>query len=366
MNERLRDLMSGNWRGPTAALLRAGLATGEIGYRAAVDWRNRRYDRGIDVHRAAAPVVSVGNITAGGTGKTPVVAMIAQHFHRRGVRVALLSRGYRSLEDSNNDGAPPATENDEARVLARLCPGIPHRQQADRVAGAAAAIRGWSSELLILDDGFQHRRLARDLDIVLIDATNPFGHDHVLPRGLLREPVTALRRADLILLTRVDAVPKQHVERLHDQLATIAPEIPVADVIFPPVSLVNASGRSLPLEALEQSPILAFCGIGNPASFAATLAQAGIHPAEPSAFPDHHHYRADDLTRLSHQARARNVAAAVTTMKDLVKIKRDTLPDPSNAPLWAVETGCDIVSNKTAVLSRLDALITKTKIRRAA
>ena len=360
MNERLRDLLSGNWRGPTAALLRAGLATGEIGYRAAVNWRNRRYDRGIDVHRAAAPVISIGNITVGGTGKTPVVAMIARHFHHQGVRVALLSRGYRSLGETNADGTPPATENDEARVLARLCPGIPHRQQADRVAGAAAAIHEWGSELLILDDGFQHRRLARDLDIVLIDATNPFGHDHVLPRGLLREPVTALGRADLILLTRVDAVPKQQVESLHDQLTTIAPEIPIADVIFPPVSLVKASGQSLPLEAIKEMPILAFCGIGNPASFAATLAQAGIHPAELRAFPDHHHYRAEDLTRLSHQARAHDIAAAVTTMKDLVKIKRDTLPDPSNAPLWAVETGCEIISNETAVLSRLDALIAKT------
>src|SRR5262245_12493692 len=153
--------------------------------------RNWLYDRGWKrTHRAAVPVVSVGNLTVGGTGKTPCVEFVARWFRERDRRVAILSRGYGSTGGAN----------DEAMVLEENLPDVPHLQGADRVALAAAAVEELESEVLVLDDGFQHRRLARDLDLVLVDATNPWGHGAVLPRGLLREPASGLRRAGAVLL----------------------------------------------------------------------------------------------------------------------------------------------------------------------
>lgn len=378
MNDFLRDLMSGRSRGLLPAALRAGLEAASLGYGGAVAWRNRKFDWELGVHRSSVPVVSVGNLTAGGTGKTPVVALLANHFRRWGVNVALLSRGYRALGEPRAssrgprpapDIAPPAARrrvNDEAMVLERLCPGVTHLQQADRVAAAAEAVANHGADLLLLDDGFQHRRLVRDLDIVLIDATNPFGYGHLLPRGLLREPIGSLRRADLVLLTRCDAVPSGRKRLIVDAIREVAPEAPVVEIAFPATGLLNASGERKPVEHLEETPLLAFCGIGNPEGFAATLGAAGLRPAELIALPDHHHYDPADLARLGRRARAYGVPAAVTTVKDLVKIRSDALPGPTPVPIWAVETGCEVVANATALFDRLDALVGRVAGRRAA
>lgn len=359
MNDRLRDLMSGHARGVGPAALRAGLGIASLGYGLGVGWRNRRFDRGIGVERAGVPVVSVGNLTAGGTGKTPVVALLANHFRRWGVNVAILSRGYKAIEG--------ATEgNDEARVLERLCPGVMHLQRADRVGAASEAIARHGAELLILDDGFQHRRLARDLDLVLIDATNPFGYGHLLPRGLMREPIESLRRADVILLTRADAVSVGRKQLIVDAIRQVAPRPPVVEVAFPATELLNDSGERRPVQKLAETPLLAFCGIGNPEGFGATLAAAGLRPAELMVFPDHHHYGAADLARLWRRADACGLAAAVTTLKDLVKIRSDLLPGPTSLPLWAVETGCEVTANGAALFARLDSLVGKIAGRQAA
>jgi len=361
MNDALRDLMSGRNRGAVPALARAGLSVASLGYEFAVEWRNRKFDRGVGVRQAGIPVVSVGNLTAGGTGKTPVVALLANHFRRWGVNVALLSRGYKSLPEIRS-----CEGNDEARVLDRLCRGVPHLQRADRIAAAAEAVDRYGSELLILDDGFQHRRLARDLDLVLIDATNPFGYGRLLPRGLLREPIDSLRRADLILLTRADAVPPGRKRLIVEAIREVAPRPAVVEIAFPATGLLNASGDKRSVETLEETPLLAFCGIGNPDGFAATLGGAGLRPTEMVAFPDHHHYGLADLERLSRRAHAYGVAAAVTTLKDLVKIRSDALPGPSPVPLWAVETGCEVVANAAALFDRLDSLVGRIADRRAA
>ncbi len=336
--------------------MRAALSIASLVYGIEVRRRNRRFDSGSGVQRADVPVISVGNLTAGGTGKTPVVAMLGNYFRRWGVNVAILSRGYRSHD---------ASANDEALVLERLCP-VPHVQQPDRVAGAARAIAVFGSELLILDDGFQHRRLARDLDIVLIDATNPFGYGHLLPRGLLREPLDALKRADLVLLTRADCVTRSARAEIVARVSGAAAHVPIVDVAFPPVRLVNASGEKRTLESLDEVPTLAFCGIGNPGGFAATLAAARIRPAEIVPFRDHHHYSESDLMRLSQRARALGAAAAVTTLKDLVKLREDRLPRPSDVPLWAVETGCEVIANGAALFAKLDEFVARTATPKAA
>jgi len=356
MNAFLRNTMSGRNAGFAPAALRAALTMASIAYGIEMRRRSRRFDRGIGVHRVDVPVVSVGNLTAGGTGKTPVVAMLGNYFRRWGVNVGLLSRGYR---------AHHASLNDEALVLERLCP-VPHIQQPDRVAGAARALATFGCELLILDDGFQHRRLARDLDIVLIDAMNPLGYERLLPRGLLREPLTALKRADLVLLTRSDCISRAARTEIVGRIGAVAPHVPIVDVAFPPVRLVNVSGEKRPLETLYEVPTLGFCGIGNPEGFAATLASAKIRPAEIVAYRDHHHYAASDLAGLSHKARALGAAAAVTTLKDLVKLREDRLPPPSVVPLWGVEAGCDVIGNGTALFAKLDELVTRTATPKAA
>ncbi|MCA1685652.1 MAG: tetraacyldisaccharide 4'-kinase, partial [Planctomycetia bacterium] len=192
-------IVRGRTAGPLAGAARVGLRLASFGASLGVLLRNLGYDRGrLAVARAAVPVVSVGNLTLGGTGKTPMVEWVARWYRRRGVRVAILSRGYR------RDGSGGV--NDEAMVLEENLPDVPHLQDPDRVKIAGVAVEELGSELLVLDDGFQHRRLARDLDLVLLDALEPFGLGRLFPRGLLREPVRSLRRADLVVLTRADLV----------------------------------------------------------------------------------------------------------------------------------------------------------------
>ena len=199
-----REIVSGRKSGPAAALLRRALRLAEFPYTWIVNARNRRFEDGrLAVERVDVPVVSVGNLTLGGTGKTPMVQWLARWFQDRGLKVSLISRGYKSAGDAPND---------EARELEKLLPGVAHWQNPDRVAAARVAVREFGSEVIVLDDAFQHRRIARDLDVVLIDALEPFGYGHVFPRGTLREPLAGLARANLVVLTCADMVDE--TERL--------------------------------------------------------------------------------------------------------------------------------------------------------
>lgn len=333
MNEvAFRKLISGQRRGPRAALARTGLTGLSLFYALGAAARNLAYDAGwLPSYKAPVPVVSLGNITAGGTGKTPVAAWLANWFETRGVKAGLLSRGYRALAEGAND---------ERLVLDRLCPGVPHVQNADRVAGAKDAVREHGCEVLILDDGFQHRRLARDLDIVLIDALNPWGYGHLLPRGLLREPLSALRRADLIFLTRADQCSREQRSAILTRLQSVRGNADCVEIGFPAGGLVNHSGAAADLTALSGKRVLAFCGIGNPDGFRQTMRGAGLD-AELRAFPDHHHYGEVDLRDLERAARESEAVACVTTQKDLVKIRQDSL---AGVPLWAVQIEASVLN----------------------
>jgi tetraacyldisaccharide 4'-kinase len=192
-----RDLVSGRRRGIGTGVTRGLLRVAEVPYTMAVGVRNRRFDRGhTEVHHVERPVVSVGNLTLGGTGKTPMVKWLARRMQSLGQRVAIVSRGY---------GSTNGQSNDEAMELAAALPGVPHLQNRDRVAAARQAIQEFGPDLLLLDDGFQHRRLARDLDIVLLDSLEPFGFEHVFPRGTLREPLAGLDRAHAAGAVRIRA-----------------------------------------------------------------------------------------------------------------------------------------------------------------
>ena len=229
--------------------------------------------RGVSV-----PVISVGNLTLGGTGKTPMVKWLAQWLHTHRIRPAIVSRGYGarstergagSMEQENLEGGSrvllPAPRsllpalNDEAMELHRSLPEVPHVQNPDRVAGAERAINEFGCQVVLLDDGFQHRRLARDLDIVLLDASAPFGFEHVFPRGMLREPIEGLERASVVCLTRADLLNETDRAMIRQRVAGLAPRaaLPgplVYGAALLPVAAANVIGADTILVSLEDVP----------------------------------------------------------------------------------------------------------------
>ncbi len=324
----LLETVSGQRRGTVAALSRFGLALLEPGYRLAVGLRNFAFNRGWKkVHRAAVPVISLGNLTTGGTGKTPLVAWVARLLREQEVRCAILSRGYK---------APAGGDNDESRELGLLLPDVPVLENPDRVAAAAAAVEELEMEALLLDDGFQHRRLARDLDFVTIDATRPFGYGHLLPRGLLREPRGSLRRADAAIITRAGQVSTDALDQLVLTIARYLPRERIAVCETVPVQWLKSDGRTVPLEKLAGQPLLAFCGIGNPPAFFQLLKQAGFRLAGELVWPDHHAFGPADLDSISSAAERCGGTGLACTVKDLVKLNRNRIGD---RPLHALAAG---------------------------
>ncbi|MEN1680742.1 MAG: tetraacyldisaccharide 4'-kinase [Planctomycetota bacterium] len=338
------ELVSGRRRGIIATAARAALWAASGPYGLAVTVRNAWYSRrGSTVHRVAAPVICVGNLTVGGTGKTPMVKLLARHLRDRGLRVALLSRGY---------GAEQRGVNDEALELEQSLPDVPHLQGRDRVELAKIALYEFESQVLLLDDGFQHRRLARDLDIVLLDATNPFGHGHLLPRGLLREPLSGLRRAGVVCLTRADSIEPSQREAIRRRVHRHAPNAVWCEASHRPSALINSDGEKAPLEDLLGRRVVAFCGIGNPAAFRATLEQAGADVAGFCEFPDHHGYSASDIQTIASSAAAHHAEMVVCTHKDLVKVATNTIQQHA---LWAVEVQMSLLAGGEELLAAVDA-----------
>jgi len=268
----------------------------------------RLHARKLDV-----PVISVGNITAGGTGKTPFVEWLAQHLRQLGRRPAILSRGYR--------------RNDEALILEQNLPDIPHLPDADRFrAGRKAIAEG--ADCILLDDGFQHLRLARDLDIVLISAVHPFGGGHTFPAGLLREPLSALRHADLLLITHADAVAETRLEQLARTLTELSGGRPVIEAIHRPVALVTPDGVEESLDDLAGRKVFLFSAVGSPEAFLKTVTRLGAEVTDAWFYDDHHHYTRRDLNALIGACERSRAEIALTTQKDLVKI----------SPMWRAET----------------------------
>jgi tetraacyldisaccharide 4'-kinase len=343
-----REIVSGRRRGGRAAALRGALRAAEVPYRLAVDWRNRRYDRGhAATYRVDVPVICVGNLTLGGTGKTPLVKWLVEWLCRRGVRPAIVSRGYGSGDQKHND---------EALELAESLPGVPHVQNPDRVAAAERAIAEFGAQAIVLDDGFQHRRLDRDLDIVLLDALEPFGFDHVFPRGTLREPVAGLRRAHVVCLSRADIVTPAERRAIRLRVAELAPDAIWCECIHAASKLIDAAGRTAGLATLAGRRVLAFCGIGNPAGFRHTLCGTGCELVGWREFPDHHAFSEHDIAELHRTAVDRDAELVVSTHKDLVKLKRIEL---AGRPLWALRiemqflAGGETLEQKAAGILRM-------------
>jgi tetraacyldisaccharide 4'-kinase len=321
-------------------LQRAGLRLAAFPYSAAVRVRNLLYHRGwLHSEKVSIPVVSVGNLTVGGTGKTPCVEYVARFYRALDLRVAILSRGY---------------GNDEALVLEENLPDVPHLQGADRVQLAKTAVEELDSEILVLDDGFQHRRLQRNLDLVLIDATAPWGYGYLLPRGLMREPPSSLRRASVIALSRCDQVEGDERRRLKEQIQALAPGVDVIETRHQPVELMNGE-RTARLELLRNKPIAAFCGLGNPDAFRRTLTDLGANIVAFRAYPDHHAYRRADVDELDAWAGCLpHDAVCVTTQKDLVKLRIASL---GGCPLWSLRIAWQVEGGRDVLERHLRSIL---------
>ncbi len=307
--------------------------------------RNAGFDRGwLPVDHLEVPVVSIGNLTAGGTGKTPFVAFLARELAARNWRPGIVSRGFRAT----HSGA-----SDEGRML-DLELGDTLRIE-DRVrARGARELTARGADVILLDDGFQHRRLARDLDVVLVDATRPWGLPApgvraLLPRGLMREPLASLARADLAVLTRVDQVDAERLDALEAELVASAPGLGVLHARHRPVRLValepdGQAGGTHALEALTGRSVELLSAIGNPEGFEASVRGLGATIARHHAFPDHHVFTADDLKGVGDEARP-----VLTTAKDAVKLT-------GVAGLWRLDVELELVRGGEVLAARLDAL----------
>jgi tetraacyldisaccharide 4'-kinase len=338
----MHGLASGKRSGIAAGLLRGALSLAELPVAWYVRRKNRAFDEGrTPVHRVAAAVISVGNLTAGGTGKTPLVEYIARRLQAQGKKAVLISRGY---------GSARGKENDEARELAEKLPGVPHLQNPDRVAAARQAAQEHPGSVLILDDAFQHRRLHRDLDVVLLDALCPFGYEHVLPRGFLREPIEGLKRADAVVLSRANLIDDAARTAIRLRVAQTAPGAIWAEAVHAPQELRSHCGASTPIETLRGRRVAAFCGIGNPAGFRRTLELAGAEIVAWREFADHCPYTAAQIASLEIWARDSAADLLVCTHKDLVKIPRDEL---GGKPVWALVVGLEFTAGEQALGDKL-------------
>ncbi len=321
MTQRILDIISGKDTSLTASLTRGMMSILTPGYALANGVRQKLFDAGLKPsHALGRPTLSVGNLTTGGTGKTPMVAFLVQSLLAMGHRPTILLRGYKSTDTHGSDEA--------AVYVKQFGEQVPVIANPSRVEGAQQALKKFpQTTCFVLDDGFQHRQAKRDLDIVLIDATNPFGYGHLLPRGLMREPKSALKRADAIIVTRSDQVPPQAIVELDQTITRITGNAPIAHASHQWVSLLDTQDNEHSLELLNGKPCLAAIAIGNPDAFSNTLQSHATNINDIIIQPDHHAWTSEEITALVERAKADN-AVLITTEKDYVKWPKLDANDP--------------------------------------
>ena len=308
--------------------------------------RQMLYGRGLfKTRQLPCKVISVGNITLGGTGKTPLVIALASKLLKRGITVGILSRGYKGARERHggvvSDGTrihlTPAEAGDEPSMLARLLSGVPVLVGKKRYTMGIYAYERFGMDCLILDDGFQHLGIKRDVDIVLIDGRRGFGNGRLFPRGPLREPLRCLGRASMLVLTK--AGPSPTLAALEGILRHHAPAAPLYHSRYKPAFLREAaSGKRVPLQAVCGKRVFAFAGIADPAYFVYLLKELGADVVKEIHFPDHYNYERADLLMLREQEKT--VDLSITTEKDFVKLQRLPLED---MPLYILGIEQEIV-----------------------
>jgi len=296
-------------------------------YGAGARLRRRAFQQGwLKSRRLSRPVISVGNLTVGGSGKTPLVAEVTEILLRNGYKPSILTRGYGrergtdliALEPQLQRDTDSRVVGDEPALLARMLPGAPIVICADRYRAGLLAEERFGVDIHILDDGFQHFALQRDLDLVAIDVTQDVLQDAVLPAGRLREPSSALSRADVIILTRVEIQDPASTERL---VSKMHPNAPVFHCSMGLHELVAAASReAIPPKVYQGDRACAFCAIGNPSAFFSDLRQWGFNLVAEIALRDHHVYGEEDVHRLNRAAREKKASVFLTTEKDLMNV----------------------------------------------
>jgi tetraacyldisaccharide 4'-kinase len=282
-------------------------------------------------------VISVGNLTLGGTGKTPAVISLAREAKKRGFSPCILTRGYKGTSKdtcfvSRGDGPliSASEAGDEALLMAELLRGVPVIKGCNRYASGLLAMREYFKKqdlltpLFILDDGFQHWALARDINIVLIDATNPFGNGRLLPEGPLREPLEGLNRADIIVLTKSDIPAKESVSDTIEKVKRYNSRAPVFSASHRPLDLITVNGDVKSLDFLAKKKIYAFAAIANTLSFESVLRAHGAEIVQFRNYRDHYSYKQKDMDDIQHDALGLDI---ITTEKDLVKLRDLHVPE---------------------------------------
>jgi tetraacyldisaccharide 4'-kinase len=339
---------------PVGVMIRASLTIPALFYWLVLKCREFLYKWGIlKKANVPVPVISIGNITMGGTGKTPMVEFVAKYLSEKGKKVAILSRGYGGKQASRQAGK---LVNDEHLVLSENLPDIPNLLGKNRAKSAQTAIEGHGAECLILDDGFQHWKLERNLDIVVIDALNPFGLERLIPQGTLREPLRNLRRARIFVLSHCDQCPQDSLDLIRQRLKQINDNAPIVETAHYP-SLIETlnSHESFGVSWLNGKNVYAFCGLGNPESFKLTLKGLGARVSRFDCFLDHHFYKQDELNRIIKEAEGLGAEAIITTQKDGVKIKCLNMIRSKEIPLLVLKIEMRILKGKDALCGMLNA-----------
>lgn len=333
------DLVSGKTQGWVANLTRGLLWPVAKAYGWVISCRHTLFRGGIlPSYTAPCPVICVGNLTTGGTGKTPLVAWLCRHLSQdRKLSIAVLTRGYKSSH----------TQTDEPAMLEKQLGNIQVVVNADRAAGTKTALAGGPVDVFVMDDGFQHLRLARDLNILTLDATNPFGYGKLLPAGLLREPITSIERAQCVVITRSDQVSEEKLKALIQTLRCAHPALPVATSVHAPTQVHFAGANPEPSAWLKDRAVFAFCGIGNPQAFFATLRKLGVRLVGTLVFDDHHHCTQANFDDLHQQALLNKAEILLTTEKNFPDIEamstQSSVPVGYLAVELAFESGEDRV-----------------------
>ncbi len=294
-------------------------------------------------HKVGIPVVSVGNITLGGTGKTPLVMFLADHLVKEGKRPAILTRGY---------------GRDESIMLKDELAEVPVFVGQDRVRNARlAASKG--AGIVILDDGFQHRRIARGVNILLLEAKNPFGNGFLFPRGVLREPVSSIKRADLIVLTKTDKIALKEREEVLSLIKKISPASPVVLTRHKAVFLKDVSGLIHPADELSGKKVSLFSGIADADYFASLVEGLGAFVSAKDDFTDHHRYSQKDIDHILQQASQAEMI--ITTSKDYVKVKNFDLSAVEER-LYILYIAIDIIQGKEFLDAGLDRIMASKSV----
>ena len=312
----------------------------------------------LNPYRLNCKVISVGNITLGGTGKTSLVEFIARYLKKEGRKVAILSRGY-----NKPNGAGEAEKNefkilgDEPCMLKNALKDTPVLVDPDRIRSSGLAMRNYGADTVILDDGFQQWKIKKDLEIVTIDSSNPFGNQHLMPRGILREPLSSLKRADIFVLTKTNLNPD--IQDIKDFLSLINAHALIVESIHHPLGFyeLNKKDELLSTEALRGKIVSLLCGIGDPYSFENLMISLGINIGLSFVFPDHHPYSRKDLENIARETKKKNIDIIVTTEKDAVRIPR-LLADTFQQAIFALRIELKITKNEQQFHNRLLQLYT--------